>query len=1011
MSHNHKRLTSTWRAVLVIVAAFLMASFATAFDQKPQAVYAQQTDLSLLCVPPHDDETKIPGNWLRVEFVNRAVIRVTASGGGNCVTPSGMSASYIIDPTTFSDVINGELLDSNTDDNNYNYRFPDPGGGGNGDESVIRGFSGSLGNLTNSGNGFSGRDAIVSRSELQNSMRDIEYIIGIEEDRIPNAECSGTNWNFMLYDSPDDGDPMRWVCRNNDIPGNARGFRIGTIITNIDKFNITYAVEGSAESTVIRHVSGRRAFTWCPSYEQFRTENCQGDLYITSSINDISNIGAGTADIQVRRLNSSDTLTVRIAGPENTDGITTDTTNLGGLEEEDNSCESNSGPLGWIMCPIAGVLDSIVGFLDEQIRDQLHVKEDYFRPNDDGETPVYDSWKQLRNFAYAILIPIMLVMVIGTALGFEVFSAYTIKKALPRMVLAVVFISLSWYICLFLVDLFNVLGAGMKGLVTGPFSISTDQAPLKAALTKAGVVSQGSSGLESWGSGIATGGLALVAVGAGFATGALSLGIIMSTLATAALVLGTIFLVLIARQIILIALFLLAPLAILAWIFPGNDKMWKLWWGSFSKLLMLFPLIMLLLGVGEIFAHITGSIRQGQNQLITTMIVVGAFIIPFFFIPFAFKWAGGVFGNLAGMVNDKERGLFDRLKKGRSESRAQGWQNFKAGTGTGFAQRRRFTRGVGTRLSAGAGGGKGVFGFGQKGKERLDQVNRQNAVDQIMKSPGWSGVNQNDPALHAGIMREAGLKDKEIVKRMMAEGIVNDEAGAQKAIAAWGASGLGGRAAAIAAAQQLVSTGTGYSDTKQMARTLALASGGNSSTATAMAGFANAETKRVGRGDLAPGFSNLNSLVQGEVSGLSSSQSQSIPTDTAYNESVVRASRGQDAVTLLRGKPVEMENFEKALTSHLSTQYQAANDASLSQAQRDAAADEVVRTIGQIEDLEINKGYASDDNQQYVEALLRNTASIRQEMGGPSTLRRPQNANDPRVVQPPQNNNGPDQTQ
>src|SRR6185436_10887211 len=64
------------------------------------------------------------------------------------------------------------------------------------------------------------------------------------------------------------------------------------------------------------------------------------------------------------------------------------------------------------------------------------------------------------------------------------------------------------------------------------------------------------------------------------------------------------FMVLLLRQLLVVALLLVAPLAILAWIFPGNDKLWKAWWSLFSKLLIMFPLIMGLLGIGRIFASI-----------------------------------------------------------------------------------------------------------------------------------------------------------------------------------------------------------------------------------------------------------------------------------------------------------------------------------------------------------------------------------------------------------------------
>lgn len=544
--------------------------------------------------------------------------------------------------------------------------------------------------------------------------------------------------------------------------------------------------------------------------------------------------------------------------------------------EPDNDCESNGGPLGWIMCPVAAALDSITGFLDDQIEDKLQLRDQYFR--DESGDRLKAAWTQIRNIAYVVLLPIMLVMVIGTALGFEIFSAYTVKKALPRMIIAIIFITLSWYICLFIVEFVNALGAGIKGLVIYPFrevevngEIMRPQPSLREALNQARVTVDGGSSVGSTASAVGLGIAGAGAVYAGFATGVLGISVIMSTLFTAALILGAIFLLLIARQMILIALFLLAPLAILAWIFPGNDKLWKLWWSAFTKLLLLFPVIMLSIAVGQIFALIVGLSGGVGNDLIETIMIIAAYILPYFFIPFLFKWAGGLFGNLAGMVNDRERGVLDRLKKGRAEKRAEGWGKFKAGTGTGFGQRSQLTRQVGTRLGAGAGGGKGFYGFGTAGKSRLDQMNRENAVSQIMKSDAWNGVSQDDYALHAGILLQDMNASKAKSLLMSEKGLSDSEA--DRAIKAWGASGLGGRAAAIAAGQQLVSTGTGFkgdhfradgssmTDLEYMTQTLARASGGNSNTRTALAGFANSEAKKSGNHHLAPGFATVSALT------------------------------------------------------------------------------------------------------------------------------------------------------
>ncbi|MBA3758812.1 hypothetical protein H0X10_04270 [Candidatus Saccharibacteria bacterium] len=319
----------------------------------------------------------------------------------------------------------------------------------------------------------------------------------------------------------------------------------------------------------------------------------------------------------------------------------------------DDSCESTGGVLAWIMCPIASALDAVTGFLDDQIQALLEIDSTKY-----NNPSLRKAWVQVRNIAYVVLIPIMLVMVIGTALGFEVFSAYTVKKALPRMVVAVIFITLSWYICTFLIHFFNVVGAGVLGIITSPFG----DVPLS-------LKSMFEADIAAGGSTILAGGIGIVWL---FSAGVASLGIILSSLLGIALILLIAFAVLLARQMFILALLLIAPLAILAWIFPGNDKLWKLWWGAFSKLLIMFPMIMGLIAIGRVFAKIVDDVpAEGGEVFVNALIKIFAFVIPYVFIPFTFKFAGGVFGNLAGMANDRGRGLFDRNKKYRQELRKE----------------------------------------------------------------------------------------------------------------------------------------------------------------------------------------------------------------------------------------------------------------------------------------------------------------------------------------------------
>src|SRR5690606_22514093 len=53
------------------------------------------------------------------------------------------------------------------------------------------------------------------------------------------------------------------------------------------------------------------------------------------------------------------------------------------------------------------------------------------------------------------------------------------------------------------------------------------------------------------------------------------------------------------------------------------------------------------------------------------------YMIPYAAIPFTFKFAGGLFATVAGMANDRSKGMFDRQRNKRAE-RVEGWRNRKA---------------------------------------------------------------------------------------------------------------------------------------------------------------------------------------------------------------------------------------------------------------------------------------------------------------------------------------------
>ncbi|MCA9323612.1 hypothetical protein KC992_00750 [Candidatus Saccharibacteria bacterium] len=325
------------------------------------------------------------------------------------------------------------------------------------------------------------------------------------------------------------------------------------------------------------------------------------------------------------------------------------------------SCEDEGGEFSFILCPLLRGANEVVDYLDGRVRQALEVNPEYLQNQASGQTGSVElAWARIRNIAYVLLIPIMLVMVIGTALGFKFLDAYTVKRAMPRLIIAIIFIALSFDVARIMIEMTNAIGRGVGGLIAQPFG-GADKLTLQNVFN------------ASIGNDVAIATFGPLAAVALFGIGAVSIGILASYLGTAALALLIIFFILTVRELLIIFLVIMAPVAILSWIFPGNDKLWKLWWGTFSKLLLLYPIIVGLLMTGRGFAVLINNTAgaAGDGGVFIILIKLTAYIGPFFFIPKAFQYAGNAFSSIAGMVNDRSKGLFDRSRKYRSEKRKQ----------------------------------------------------------------------------------------------------------------------------------------------------------------------------------------------------------------------------------------------------------------------------------------------------------------------------------------------------
>lgn len=489
--------------------------------------------------------------------------------------------------------------------------------------------------------------------------------------------------------------------------------------------------------------------------------------------------------------------------------------------QDEETCETTVGYLGFMLCPVIRMLDAGIREVDEKLIDLLEVPEDNF-----SDVRMQNAARRVRNFAYIILFPIMLVMVTSTALGFDFISAYTLKKALPRLVAAIIFIALSGPITLFMVDLANVIGRGIGGLILQPF-LGSGAVTLSSLLTP----TQGNGASAAV---VGGGFVSLIVLGPG------AVGIALSYAFVTFLALFAGFAVLALRQVLILVLALLAPLAILSWIFPGNDKLWKLWWGSFTKLLIMFPLIVLLITSGKVFASIVSTNQAG---LLGAIIAITAYIGPYFFIPATFKFAGGMFATISGGITNKGKGLFEGQKAARAKIAGQSYQDFKGGTKGGkWNPRRAASMNIGRRVGAGM---KGRYGIGATGKASMALQSDAEPEEIAKENHAFAQSVMVDEEVAASVSLGNDVDKMMKLKHFNDKGIEHT-----RSVAARGRAVGNSRRTQVAAAKQLSKTGKVLANAEEARQVWASAGGGDAGLTAGLKETMKYNSRGVGRNDI-----------------------------------------------------------------------------------------------------------------------------------------------------------------
>lgn len=554
----------------------------------------------------------------------------------------------------------------------------------------------------------------------------------------------------------------------------------------------------------------------------------------------------------------------------------------GSSGEKDDECLEGKGnsPLSWFGCAALQMLDEALAWLDARVHELLFIDKNIV----DSIKP---SWVIFRNFAYIILIPLMLVMVIGTAVGVGIFDAYTVKKALPRMLAAVIFIALSFSICSFFINVTNIVGNGVGNiLLNSGEKVSLD-------------------GIN--GAGSLTTGIFVAGVVYGFA-GNITLGVIGSLALVSAVGLFIGLVTILLREILLVILVVLAPIAILVWIFPGNDKLWTMWKTTFIAMLMMYPLIVLLIASGQFLAGSLNniSVENGDTDHLRALIAMIAYVAPFFMIPATFKYGLGVFGNLAGMVNDKTRGFFDKQRKFRDASRQRGRQNamlgrrFKPNSFMG----RHLNRGIQTGMIAATGNaGLNPLRMGSRAGAYRSSSTTRETQELLEKNDAIAAVKSDDTLAKA---TQLGKNRAEIEKIISDSGRYT--AGSSEfaeAVASVEAAQSAGSQGAVRAAMAVsrAASSTGYDSVSDMHESILQAAGGDRNMEGFLLAKSRAASESAKRFDLStPGHADQEKMINELRTATGTAHEGSV---RAANNKAARKTAFEQvgAAQILHGKP------------------------------------------------------------------------------------------------------------
>lgn len=305
------------------------------------------------------------------------------------------------------------------------------------------------------------------------------------------------------------------------------------------------------------------------------------------------------------------------------------------------SCGING--IGWIICPVLTFLGSLNDQLYGYVSNVLETNPTLVstKTSSGVENPTYTIWQQIQSIANIAFIIVFLIIIFSQLTGSGV-SNYGVKKLLPRLIVGVILVNISFYISQIAVDLSNILGGSLYGMFNNITSLTTTNANISSDAT-----------------GNALGWTAIVGTIIGLGVAAyLSIAVLIPIIITAFVSVVVIVMMLIGRQAFIIFLVIISPLAFVAFLLPNTQSWFTKWRKMFTSLLVLYPIIAVVFGASKLAAYIINTTAAGNsggttNTDLIQLTAIGVEVIPLIAVPFLLKTSLNGLGKIGGMISSR----------------------------------------------------------------------------------------------------------------------------------------------------------------------------------------------------------------------------------------------------------------------------------------------------------------------------------------------------------------------